>query len=184
MISLGVDPGAHAGIALVASPAPGGRPILLGVWRVDKPDLRDYYQAACRAFEGVASILGGATPAITVEDIPPFGQARTAAGLARKQGLLLGALFSAGLEGPVLLNPLQWIDAYKGHIRRGKVDGGAHRLEEAAALIDCRGMQLTVDQAEAVLIAGAALLLRGAWRLDHLRDATEMMPAKKTRKKA
>ena len=41
---------------------------------------------------------------------------------------------------------------------------GAHRLEEAAALIDCRGMQLTVDQAEAVLIAGAALLLRGAWK--------------------
>lgn len=183
MMSLGIDPGAHAAMALIASPAPGGRPVLLGVWRVDKPDLQAYYEASCRVFQAVSAILGGATPAITVEDIPPFGQARTAAGLARRQGLLLGALFSAGLSGPVLLNPLQWAGAYGGHVRRGKADGGAHRLEEAATLVDCRGLQLTVDQAEAVLIAGSALLLRGEWRLDHLRDVAEMMPAKKTRKK-
>lgn len=180
MMSLGVDPGAHAAMALVASPPPGGRPVLVGVWRVDKPDLRAYHEGACRIFERVSAILGGATPAITVEDIPPFGQARTAAGLARKQGLLLGALFSAGLSGPVLLNPLQWIDAYKGHIRRGKVDGGAHRLEEAAALIDCRGMQLTVDQAEAVLIAGSALLLRGEWKLvDHAPEVGKKVRAQR-----
>lgn len=196
MMSLGVDPGAHGAMALVASPAPGGRPVLVGVWRVDKPDLGAYYAVACQVFQRVAAILAGATPAITVEDIPPFGQARTAAGLARRQGLLLGALFSAGLQGPVLLNPLQWAGAYGGHVRRGKADGGAHRLVEAAALVDCRGLTLTVDQAEAVLIAGSALLLRGEWRLDHLpevgkkvradhlRGAAEMMPAKKTRKKA
>lgn len=193
MMSLGVDPGAHGAMALVASPAPGGRPVLVGVWRVDKPDLGAYHAVACQVFQRVAAILAGATPAITVEDVPPFGRAKTAAGLARKQGLLLGALFSAGLQGPVLLNPLQWADAYKGHVRRGKdkADGGAHRLVEAAALVDCRGLELTVDQAEAVLIAGSALLLRGEWRLDHLpevgkkvradhlRDAAEMMPAKK-----
>jgi hypothetical protein len=34
------------------------------------------------------------------------------------------------------------------------------------------------------LIAGAALLLRGSWKLDHVRDVAEMMPAKKTGKKS
>lgn len=186
MMSLGIDPGAHAAMALVASPAPGARPVLLGVWRVDRPDLQAYYEASCRAFQGVTAILGGAVPAIAVEDVPPFGRAMTAAGLARKQGLLLGALFSAGLQGPVLIKPLEWAHAYKNHVRPGKnqADGGAHRLEEAARLIDCRGLILTVDQAEAVLIAGAALLLRGSWKLDHVRGVTKMMPAKKTRKKA
>lgn len=182
MMSLGIDPGAHAAMALVASPAPGERPVLVGVWRVDKPDLQAYYQASFSVFCGVSAILAGVTPAITVEEVPPFGQARTAAGLARRQGLLLGAMFSAGLSGPVLLNPLQWAGAYGGHIRRGKADGGAHRLEEAARLIDCRGLILTVDQAEAVLIAGAALLLRGAWKLDHIPDAGKKVRA--PRKKA
>lgn len=182
MMSLGVDPGAHAAMALLASPAPGGRPVLVGAWRVDKPDLQAYYQASFSVFCGVSAILAGVTPAITVEDVPPFGQARTAAGLARRQGLLLGALFSAGLSGPVLLNPLQWAGAYGGHIRRGKADGGAHRLEEAARLINCRGLDLTVDQAEAVLIAGAALLLRGSWKLDHIPDAGKKVRA--PRKKA
>ncbi len=155
--------------------------MLVGVWRVDKPDLGAYYEAACRIFERVAAILAGATPAITVEDIPPFGQARTAAGLARRQGLLLGAMFSAGLGGAVLLPPLQWIDAYKGRVRRGKdkADGGAHRLVEAAALVDCRGLDLTVDQAEAVLIAGAALLLRGEWKLPHLPEVGKKVRAPK-----
>lgn len=182
MISLGVDPGAHAAMALVASPAPGDRPVLVGVWRVDKPDLQAYYEAAYSVFCGVSAILAGVTPAITVEDIPPFGQARTAAGLARRQGLLLGALFSAGLSGPVLLNPLQWAGAYGGHIRRGKADGGAHRLEEAARLVNCRGLQLTCDQAEAVLIAGAALLLRGSWKLDPVPEVGKKVRA--PRKKA
>ena len=181
MMSLGIDPGAHAAMALVASPAPGDRPVLVGVWRVDKPDLQAYYQASFSVFCGVSAILAGVTPAITVEEVPPFGRAMTAAGLARRQGLLLGALFSAGLSGPVLLRPLQWAGAYGGHIRRGKADGGGHRLEEAAALIDCRGMQLTVDQAEAVLIAGAALLLRGVWVLDHVPDAGKKVRAGKRR---
>ena len=183
MMSLGVDPGAHAAMALVASSAPGDRPVLVGVWRVDKPDLQAYYQASFSVFCGVSAILAGVTPAITVEEVPPFGQARTAAGLARRQGLLLGAMFSAGLSGPVLLNPLQWAGAYGGHIRRGKADGGGHRLEEAASLVDCRGLVLTVDQAEAVLIAGAALLLRGAWKLgDHVSEAGKKVRA--PRKKA
>ena len=82
--------------------------MLVGVWRVDKADLRAYYEAACQVFLRVAAILAGATPAIAVEDVPPFGRAKTAAGLARKQGLLLGALFSAGLQGHVLINPLEW----------------------------------------------------------------------------
>lgn len=179
MMSVGIDPGAHAAVALIASPAPGGRPVLLGAWRVDKPDLREYFGAASVVFHRVSAILAGVTPAITVEDIPPFGQARTAAGLARRQGLLLGALFGAGLQGPVLLNPLQWAGAYEGHVRRGKADGGGHRLEEVARLVDCRGQQLTIDQAEAVLIAGSALILRGAWRL----PVIEAAPASKRRKK-
>jgi hypothetical protein len=179
MISLGVDPGAHAAMALVASPPPGGRPVLVGVWRVDKPDLRAYHEAACRIFEKVGAILGGAIPAITVEDVPPFGRAATAAGLARKQGLLLGAIFSAGLQGPVLIKPLEWAHSYKGHVRPGKdkADGGAHRLVEAAALVDCRGLVLTVDQAEAVLIAGSALLLRGEWKLYHLPEVGKKVRA-------
>ena len=179
MMSLGIDPGAHAAMALVASPAPGDRPVLVGVWRVDKPDLQAYYEASFSVFCGVSAILAGVTPAITVEEVPPFGQARTAAGLARRQGLLLGAMFSAGLSGPVLLNPLQWAGAYGGHIRRGKADGGAHRLEEAARLINCRGLDLTVDQAEAVLIAGAALLLRGSWKLDPVPEVGEKVRAPK-----
>ncbi len=179
MMSLGVDPGAHGAMALVASGYQMGRPVLVGVWRVDKPDLGAYHTVACQVFLRVAAILAGSTPAITVEDIPPFGQARTAAGLARRQGLLLGAMFSAGLSGPVLLQPLQWAGAYGGHIRRGKADGGAHRLVEAAALVDCRGLVLTVDQAEAVLIAGSALLLRGEWRLDHLPEVGKKVRASK-----
>lgn len=171
MMSLGIDPGAHAAMALLASPAPGCRPLLIAVWRVDKSDLGAYHDAAVSIFRGVSAILAGATAAITVEDIPPFGRAATAAGLARRQGLLLGALFSAGLQGPVLVKPLEWARAYGGHIRRGKADGGEHRLEEAARLVDCRGMKLTVDQAEAVLIAGSALLMRGAWKLDHVPEA-------------
>ena len=91
----------------------------------------------------------------------------------------MGALFSAGLQGPVLLNPLQWAGAYGGHIRRGKADKGAHRLVEAAALVDCRGLELTVDQAEAVLIAGSALLLRAEWRLDHLPEVGKKVRAPK-----
>lgn len=161
ILTLGIDPGASGGVALCACEAER-KPLLLGAWSVTGEDLYDYTMSAFRALQAAQTLLGGLPVEVWIEEVPAYGRAQVAAGIARRQGVLLAVLAVSGWHARRVL-PGFWWDVYGSQIRRGKdKNDDSHRLVEALTVLNgaeqLRGMP--VDVVEAALIAGACGLRR------------------------
>ena len=168
ILALGADPGRHGGLALVQM-CRGELPELLGVWRFQGEGMDGYFDRATQAALDAQELRAGRPVKAWIEEVPPFGRAQVAAGLGRRQGLLIASLLVASFPDPERVLPLVWPQQWGGRIRSGKdkEDKGLHRLDEvgrlfqpgARELLDrLGGASVIVDAAEAVLIAGAACI--------------------------
>jgi hypothetical protein len=172
--SLGIDPGATTGIALLSCEE-GKRPLVRRAWVVRGKDLDIYgclaYDIIGRALDlhRIATDSRDRLP-VWIEEVPSFGRASVAASIARRQGILIGACALRGLGEPTRINPLAWAGLYGGHVRKGKAEDADHRRVEARTLFDGSELleEMPVDVTEAALIAGAGFLSRGGWKLDHI----------------
>lgn len=164
LLTIGADPGASGALALCRC-APGQKPELLDCWWLRGATDGAYFQAALTACLRLQALAGRRVDIVWIEEVPPFGRAGTAAGLARRQGLILAALSMISAPDATRVLPNEWWAVWGDHIQRGKseADGGFHRFTEAANLLGGRSKELaagSVDAAEAALIAGAAGLHR------------------------
>ncbi len=169
VLALGADPGKHGGLALARCRV-GVLPELLGCWSFSADRMGPYLDRALGAALGAQALRAGKPVAVWIEEVPPFGRAQVAAGLARRQGLILAALHIAGFPEPDRVLPLSWAKHWRGQIRSGKdkETEGAHRIDEVGKLFQPGALELlracgpvgrddrVVDVAEAILMAGAA----------------------------
>jgi hypothetical protein len=80
--------------------------------------------------------------------------------MGKRRGAFLQALADAGLRVAGITDVLNNVWPGPIGVRAGKVGDGAHRLDEACALVDgpvaaIRSLRCSVDVAEAVLIAAS-----------------------------
>ena len=164
LLTIGADPGASGGLALCRCVS-GQKPELLGAWLIEGSGDGGYFQAALKAAFQLQATAGKRVDIVWVEEPRPFGKPGAAIGLARRQGLILGALSMIAAPEATHIQPSEWWAVWGDNVRRGKddADDGAHRRTEAMSLLTGRLgdlQRLPVDVSEAALIAGAAGLHR------------------------
>lgn len=188
VLALGADPGRHGGLALVQA-CEGGLPRLVRAWRLVGADRRLWWARCLAAHQEASRLVWDlgvdlADVRVWIEDPPPVARKRSLAGdkhgmqswagIGRAQGMLLAAGLSSGFrEAELVQGKTWWMVWGRSQVAYGKShrDEGAHRIEEASRLVlgarealaevpaGCR-----VDVAEAILIAGAAALVRDEGR--------------------
>lgn len=183
-LCLGIDPGNHAGIALVE---PGERPRLLVLRAIPAGLSRnDWASRAFYAMEAIARAAQG-RPVVGWYELtaPPPGNGWMGNNaLSMRRGQLIAHASDAGIDIDRIehVMPQTWASILG--VPRGKRGDGSHRIPEAERLVEMdprtlRGLgDSTVDAAEAVLIAAAR-----AWRLLGIK-APKAPKARKPRKGA
>jgi len=173
-LCLGIDPGRSAALALVQDLGPGLRPRLVGAWSVYGTDEQWWPRLTDSVSQAALHCMAADSPRVLAE-VPGGGgksrrnyRADTWLGLGRLLGRIEGSVRVLGW-GIETIGSDDW-PRWAG-VRVGKQDGGFHRLQEAALIVDGAKRHLNhlplhsdaenerrVAQAEAILIAVSGLL--------------------------
>lgn len=175
MMVIGLDPGAHGGVALVER-LDDVRGHLLAVAHVTGSTPLHWYRNARAALlmMGVELDSRGATARVVLEEPPVIshrgalagdrGGQRTWCGIGRYQGLLMAACAEWSAAMPVIVPHGEWTGALQPLIRPKKIGDGWHRIAEAERwLIGARELLAPIPKTSRIDCAEASLFaLAGA----------------------